>query len=65
MMINNNPYNLPERPPNKPNRIYTEGNAQGYRVPDLVESTTPYSQYLARQTHHTQVSGNPKSALNI
>lgn len=23
-MINNNPYNLPERPPNNKNRIYTE-----------------------------------------
>lgn len=31
MMINNNPYNLPERPPNKTNRIYTEASNNQYR----------------------------------
>lgn len=30
-MINNNPYNIPERPPTKPNRVYAEISSQQYR----------------------------------
>ena len=58
-MINNNPYNLPERPPDKPNRIYTENSSAQYRN-DHVEQPTPYSQYLARQNgqHHIVNKGS-------
>lgn len=63
MMINNNPYNLPERPPNNKNRIYTESTPAQYRA-EGPEVPTPYSQYLARQSHYpTPIT--PKNSLGV
>lgn len=64
-MINHNPYNLPERPPQKHLRLSTENNAQ-YRRNDSLENSHNFKNYPPRvpqmQIHPT---ANPLKRSSI
>lgn len=48
-MINNNPYNLPDRPPQKQNRVYTETNGCHFRN-ESIENIPQHGQPQNRST---------------
>lgn len=67
-MINHNPYNLPERPPHKPNRILTETNSAQYRKNDSVDNSTSFPHYANRppiMPGHQMGPTMKKSSMNM
>lgn len=66
-MINNNPYNLPDRSNQKTGRIYTETSSAQYRKNDSLDNSQSFTQSSARK-HNNGTSGNmmmKKSSINI
>ena len=67
-MINHHPYNLPERPPQKHARIFTDLNSPQYRHNDSVDNSQNYSHYANRQHARGPLSPSAimkKSNLNL
>jgi len=59
MMINNNPYNMPERLPQNKNRVYPEANI----LRQDSDAITPYTRYLAGQSYHPTTMS--KNVVNV
>ena len=57
-MINHNPYNLPERMPQKHARIYTEANSATYRQSDSIDNCQNYPHYANRHQSKAPLSPN-------
>jgi hypothetical protein len=51
MMINNNPYNLPERPLNKTSRVYIEPNITQFRAIENPQRYPNNPQIIQRMSH--------------
>lgn len=67
-MINNNPYNLPDRPSQKSGRIYTEMSSAQYRKNDSLDNSQSFTQSSARNQNNNGMASNmmmKKSSINI